>query len=380
MTASVASGSGTGGRRGVLVGAMLVVVLLLVALFGGSSSGRISGPPLSRRAQGPDGLRALVLLLESYRATVHEDGSMPAVGTSVAVLVEDRLDAAGRADLRGWVREGNTLVVMDPSSPLSAEQSGAFGSTALRGECDVPGIDAASLDVRASAKVDLPPAARFIVERGDTSCFGDGERAFLLARPLGSGTVVSVGGPRPFVNSRLGEADNGALAVALLAPRDGAGVAFVEANAVGAGRKDLLDLVPDRVFQGVLQLVVAFVLYALWRARRLGRPVPEVQPVAIPASGLVRAVGRLRQRSRSTDRAATAIRIDARRLLAQRYGLAPGTSPAVIAELTATRTGLTAEQVLLAIDDRPIPDETALVALARQIDTVRQEALSGRSS
>jgi hypothetical protein len=66
-------------------------------------------------------------------------------------------------------------------------------------------------------------------------------------------------------------------------------------------------------------------------------------------------------------------------LLALRYGLAPGTAPDVIAEITASRTGLTVEQVLLAIDDRPILDETALVALTRQIDKVRQEALSGRS-
>jgi hypothetical protein len=376
----VTGGAGAGSRRGLLVGVALVAVLLLVALLGGSSSGRISGPPLSRRAQGPDGLRGLVLLLESYRATVHEDGTTPAAGTSVAVLVEDRLDVDARAELRRWVRDGGTLVVMDPSSPLTPEQSSSFGSAASRGDCDLAGIDAATLDLRASAKVELPPAARYLVERGDTSCFGDGEEAFVVARPLGSGTVVSVGSPRPFVNSRLGEADNAALAVALLAPRDGAAVSFIEANAVGAGRKALLDLVPDRVVQGVIELVVAFMLYALWRARRLGRPVPEVQPVAIPASGLVRAVGRLRQRSRSTDRAAASIRVDARRLLAQRYGLAPGSSPAVIAELTASRTGLTAEQVLLAIDDRSIPDETALVALARQIDTVRQEALSGRGS
>jgi hypothetical protein len=102
-----------------------------------------------------------------------------------------------------------------------------------------------------------------------------------------------------------------------------------------------------------------------------------VQPVAIAASGLVRAVGRLRLRSRSTVGAAEAIRIDTRRFLAQRYGLAAGTPVHVIAQVTADRTDLTTDQVLLAIDDRPILDEAALVALTRQIDKVRQEALSG---
>jgi hypothetical protein len=73
------------------------------------------------------------------------------------------------------------------------------------------------------------------------------------------------------------------------------------------------------------------------------------------------------------------MRTEARRSLALRYGLPPGTTSKVIADVTAARTTLTAEQVLLAIDDRPILDESALGALARQIDTVRQEALSGRS-
>jgi hypothetical protein len=375
---AVATGQGAGSRRGLLVGAGLLAVVVLVALVGGSSSGRITGPPLSRRAQGPDGLRGLVLLLESYRATVHEDRTPPSARATVSVVVEDRLEREARAELRRWVEDGHTLVITDVSSPLASGLRGGLRSTVERGVCDLPGVEAASIDLRTSAQADLVDAVRLTVGDGDTSCFGDGSSAFVVAHPLGAGTVVTVGGAQPFVNAALAKADNAALAVALLAPDDGADVAFIEANALGAGRKTLVDLVPDRVIDAVIELVVAFVLYALWRSRRLGRPVPEVQPVAIPASGLVRAVGRLRQRSRSTERAAAAIRTDARRLLALRYGLAPGTAANVIAEVTAARTALSAEQVLLAIDDRPIPDETALVALTRQIDMVRQEALSGR--
>jgi hypothetical protein len=374
---STSAATGAGSRRALLVGVALVVILLLVAVLGGGSGGRVTGPPLSSRSQGVDGLRGLVLLLESYRARVHDEGSTPAASTTVAVLFEDRLSDRARAELIRWVQDGHTLVVVDPSSPLAAGRVATLRTAVSRGVCDVTDVTAQSLDVHPGADLDLPAAVRFQVEPGDRSCFGDGSTAFVVAHPVGSGSVVSVGGPQPFVNARLAGADNGALAVGLLAPADGADVAFVEANAPGGGSKSLGDLVPDRVFQGILELVVAFVLYALWRARRLGRPVPEVQQVAIPASGLVRAVGRLRQRSQATDRAAKAIRTDACRLLAQRYGLAPGTPPRVIAELTASRTGLTAEQVMLAIDDRYIPDEAALVALARQIDTVRQEALSG---
>src|SRR3954447_20298326 len=113
MTATDATASGS--RRGLVVAGALLALVLLVAVFAGGSSGRITGPPLSRRAQGADGLRALVLLLEGYRASVHEGGAAPPEGTSTAGLVEDRLDEDSRDALRDWVMEGHTLVVLDES-------------------------------------------------------------------------------------------------------------------------------------------------------------------------------------------------------------------------------------------------------------------------
>ena len=51
---------------------------------------------------------------------------------------------------------------------------------------------------------------------------------------------------------------------------------------------------------------------------------------------------------------------------------------ATLAELVATRTGLDRHQVAAALNDTPILDETSLVALGRQLDTIRQQVLDGR--
>ena len=51
-------------------------------------------------------------------------------------------------------------------------------------------------------------------------------------------------------------------------------------------------------------------VFALWRARRLGRPVAEVQPVEIAGSELVVAVGNLLQKSGRPETAAERLRSD----------------------------------------------------------------------
>jgi hypothetical protein len=156
-------------------------------------------------------------------------------------------------------------------------------------------------------------------------------------------------------------------------------VAVLDPNPPGSGETTLFDLVADRVFQAVIQLGVAFVIYALWRSRRVGRPVTEPQPVAIAGSQFVRAVGGLQQRSHATDRAAAVLRSDTKHLLGARYGLPPATDPDTFAQLVSSRTRLDRGEVASALGDTPILDENALVQLGHRLDNIRQEVLDGRT-
>jgi hypothetical protein len=164
----------------------------------------------------------------------------------------------------------------------------------------------------------------------------------------------------------------------LLQPNAPQPIAILAPSAPGSGRTTLLDLVPDRVFQAFIQAGIAFLLYALWRARRLGRPVVEPQLVAIPGSQLVRAVGSLEQRTHATDRAAAALRHDVERLVRERYGLASDASRATVAQVVAERTALDRQRVEAALGDAPVVDENALMALTYELDAIRKEILHGR--
>ncbi len=125
---------------------------------------------------------------------------------------------------------------------------------------------------------------------------------------------------------------------------------------------------------------MAFGVLVLWRSRRLGRPVLEPQPVQLAGSELVVAVGELLQRAKGREQAASVLRDDLRRWLAERLGLPPATSAEVVAEAASASgsSDLTADEVLAVLAGARPADEDGLVALAHSVESVRDRVRGGR--
>jgi hypothetical protein len=360
---------------------LLAVGVLLLGLV--ARNGRQSGDPLDPRSTDPLGTRGLVLLLERFGADVRIAGGVPPDG-AVAVLLEDRLNERETDRLEGWVKAGGTLVVADPSSrlaPALGRSSAGLFDVAEEDEGDgvAPGcrLEAVAavgeIDVRAPAGYRVPPRS--------VGCFAVPGGSYLVATPSGEGTIVALGGAGPLVNERLDAADNAVLAVALMAPHgEGAGdrVVFVEPSVAGSGDRSLSELVSRRVKDGIWQLLIAFAVFALWRARRLGRPVLEPQPVQIAGSELVVAVGNLLQQGRRREAAASMLRSDLRRTLGERLGVPLDAPPSAFAAAAAARTGADPATVEAALASEPPHDDDALVALARSIESLRNEVAHAR--
>jgi hypothetical protein len=121
---------------------------------------------------------------------------------------------------------------------------------------------------------------------------------------------------------------------------------------------------------------VAFVIYALWRARRLGRPVAEPQPVAVAGSELVAATGNLLDRTESTAYAGELLRADLRRFLADHLGLPADSAPYVLATVAAERSRADPAALHRALGPEPVTDDAGLVTLAHTIDRIREEVLA----
>ena len=371
------AGRGVAGGRSALARSwpLLALGLAVVALGLVSGGRRTDGEPLDPRSTGPLGARAMVLLLERFGAEVDVAGDVAARHTT-AVLLLDQLGDGPRRRLRQWVEAGGTLVVADPMSgfapALAPGDAGLFGDGGdddgprLAPRCELPALAGVSA-------IDVPGAVPLRVGGGGTGCFPVADGSYLVTRPLGRGTVVALGGGGPFVNRQLDQADNAVLAVRLMAPAGGDHVVVLERSAPGSGRQGLRDLVSRRLKDGLWQLLVAFGLFALWRARRLGRPVPEPQPVQLAGSDLVGAVGNLLQQARRRDQAAAMLRAQLRRTLAERLGLPVDAPAEVMAEAAAASAGLPAAEVAAALAATPVADDAALVRLARSVESLRKE-------
>lgn len=346
------------------------LVLLVAALLVGPPPA--DGAPLDPASTGPLGAQGLVRLLERLGADVTVLDEPPSEGVDVAVALADRLGSARRDEVRAWVRGGGTLVVADPGSELLVVPVVADVDDPRAGEAGC-GIEA----LRDVAAVEVDGVG-FDLGVRDVGCLGDGDSFFVAASPAGGGTIVAVGGAGVWVNENLGDADNAVLAGALLAPRPGTSVAILVPPPVGAGTKTLAELLDDGVKQALLQLGVAFLLYALWRGRRLGRPVDEPQPVELAASELVLAVGDLLHQGRHRGRAAATIGDDLRRRLAERLGL-PANAPAeTVADVAAGRTGVDRDRLVGVLSPVPLKGDGELATLAADAHTVTEELARAR--
>ena len=361
--------------RPILVVLGVVLVAVLIALVAGP--GRTDGPPLDPASTGPDGLKGLVEILRAAGADVTVGSVLaPEPGGSILVLA-DNLTATEERSLTGWVRQGGNLVVADPRSPLAeVAPAGPVPApivgrpTLTRRACDV-------VSLRDVARID-PAGGEFLhVPDGTTGCFPGRGGAFVVVRSVGDGTVAILGGPGPLTNGALGHDDNSVLAVDLLGAGPGTRVIIATAP-VGAGRRSLLDLVSWRVRLALLQLALAFGVVVLWRARRLGRVAAEPQAVRIDASELVAAVGHLLHQGRRRDEAARLLRAELARRTTDRLGLPEGATSDQLADTVAQRTGLDRDVVRRALEPGPMPDDPALLALARAADEINAEVSLAR--
>jgi hypothetical protein len=360
--------------RGAIVSAGIGVALVAVLVLQGSPAG---GPPLDPRSDEPDGTSALVAVLEGLGATVELSEGLPRATDDVALVLVDRLDEDQVDEVVDWVRAGGTLVVTDPESSLTPDvlpfgpADGGLGeeTTVEPGVCTIEALARVQ-------EVDAGIAYRYDTGSTASSCFGSRDFAFVVAEEKGAGAVVSVGGADFVTNERLGRADNAVLAAGLLAPTRGTSIRVVDAPIpAGGGDKTLADLVSDGVRRAGVQLGIAFLLYAAWRAVRLGRPVPETQPVEIAGSELVGAAGRLLERGRAAAPAAEVLRARLRRTLGARVGVPSDAPTATLVATVAERTGIDPVRIDAALGDRPVASDDDLVAVTDAIARIHQEVL-----
>ncbi|MFD0310725.1 DUF4350 domain-containing protein [Streptomyces sp. NPDC127119] len=369
-------------------GVVLAFVILLVAAvtIAVVRSGAQHGS-LDPRSADPKGSRAVAELLAdrgvSTRVVTTLAEASAATGPDTTLLVarpdlltdrqQDRLHSA-------YQNSGGRTVLVAPGVPsvgalapgVDADPVPSYNST-LSPHCALPAA-------RRAGTADTGGIRYATDTPGADTCYPSDGLPTLLRLPAseGDGDTVVLGAPDILQNERLDQQGNASLALQLLGSRTHVVwylPSLSDDSATDAGDSSFLDLVPSGWLWGTLQLFIAALLAALWRARRLGPLVPERLPVAIRASETVEGRARLYRKSNARDRAAGALRSTTRTRLAPLVGVSPAQAHAPEALLPALSARLRQEgQALHSLLFGPPPrDDAALIALADQLDALERE-------
>ncbi|WRZ92551.1 DUF4350 domain-containing protein [Streptomyces sp. NBC_01007] len=361
---------------------LLVAAIVMAAVRSDARHGR-----LDPRSADPSGSRAVAQLLAgqgvSTRVVTTLDKARAAAGpdTTLLIAVPDLLTKRQQNLLHTATEhsDGRTVLIA-PGPPsigilapgVTADPAVSFEST-LSPDCDLPAA-------RRAGSADTGGIRYTTTDPGADACYPSDGLPTLLRIPAasGSGDTVVLGAPDILYNDRLDEQGNASLALQLLGSR--AHLVWYlpslsDDSATDAGGQSFLDLLPSGWLWGTLQLFIAAVLAALWRARRMGPLVPERLPVAIRASETAEGRARLYRKAGARDRAAAALRSTTRTRLAPLIGVPPAQAHAPEALLPALSARLDGDgQALLPLLFGPPPrDDAALVSLADQLDALERE-------
>jgi len=362
--------------RSIRVPVIALGLLLLVSLALAVVSSRQKTGLLDPRAYDPAGSRAVAQLLAAEGVQVQlvtslADAQAAADQDSTLLLARPDLVPPDRlARLRATTAD---LVLVTPAPDALqalAAQVTLKGSTEVRDRA--PGCSLALATTAGDADLG---GALYTASEGAALCYTEGGLASLVRAAAGDRVITVLGSPAPLTNDKLDENGNAALALGLLGeqPRLVWYLPSLSDAALRGGDESLTSLLPRGLKLAVVQVGIAVLLVALWRARRLGPVVREPLPVVVRAAEAVEGRARLYRRARARDRAADALRAAARDRLVPRLGLAAGAEASAVVEAVARRTRRPAAEVGALLYGAPPGDDESLVRLAAALDALERE-------
>ncbi|HLV72796.1 uncharacterized protein DUF4350 [Actinomadura hallensis] len=372
--------------------AMVVVAVILAALRPSTSPQALD--PTSPKQ---DGSRALAEILRQNGTPVDvarnadEAVSKSGPGTVMVVTRTERLTGEDLTRLAGAQVD---LVLVRPTSFALADLAPRIrkdGTTFE--EADEPGcpLQAATLAGAVALHESETYRVTASVTGAVTTCYmTEHDRPRLVQVRHGTKTVTVLGSAAPLTNRRLTEEGNAALAMNLLGTNSNSpGSAGADTSVVwlvpdipregaGAGQQSLTDLLPFGVKLFLLQLLVAVVLVALWRSRRLGPVVAEALPVVVRSAETVEGRARLYRAGHARDRASDALRSGARERLVPLLGLPRSSAqdPSAAQEIVAAvarRTPYDETYVGAALYGPEPLDDAGLIALSDVLDDLERQ-------
>jgi hypothetical protein len=285
-------------RTALVLGLLLLVGVVLAQIASARNAAEQGGPALSSLDAKPGGALALALWLQSEGFRVDRlDGGLSSPDDTVRYLFvlrpTQRFDQADARSIIEWVGRGGTLiyvpgVVLDPSASapdlgdgLDRELNlvpgfGSGGQNPLRISPGPPFFTSPpASQFRSAATFGLNPVDPNWIPLIEVENSTD-NRVVVARRRYGAGQAVAIGSEDLLSNGHIGDGDNLALLLNVLARGAPDKVAAFDEyhHGVAASTTDLLKAARSQPWGWVLAyLAVLSFFFALWSGRRFGPPI-----------------------------------------------------------------------------------------------------------
>jgi hypothetical protein len=289
--------------------------------------------------------------------------------TSPAMLTAYQLAMIGHARADVVLTDANPAALAAIAPAVTA--AGHAPATVLSPNCTLQAaVLAGTADLGGTLlSTRLPTAQR---------CYPDAGIPSLIRYTAGGRQITVLGTGAPFTNQYLATVGNAALALNVLGQGSGGRVIWLAPTAstvpapASGGQASFTSLIPKPVFMIAIQLLIAVILLALWRVRRLGPLVAERLPAVVRAAETAEGHGRLYQARRARGRASEVLREAAIGRMLPALGLPPDAEADVITATVAARTGEPAAAVTATLAGAAPADDAALVMLADRLDELER--------
>lgn len=362
-------------HRTLAAGAAVVAAALALAV-GAELAPKGDSVPLSVSNAGPDGAKALGVILRQHGVDVHTperlEGALAMLRQGSTLLLYDRNGVLDGQQLEALMERADRVVVVTPRlNTLTALDSGIRQAGVVPEA--FPVLEPGCILPEAEAAGQVTGAGGFVYD-GGTTCYRPGGSAAGLLATSADGRITVVGSTAVLGNDKLDEAGNAALALRLLgsSPDLVWYLPTLQDVAADGGGTSLDDLAPDWArFLGPWLLVVAAAAIA-WRGRRNGPLVFEPLPVVVKAVETAEGRARLYHDSHAIGQARDNLRAGLLTRLAGSLGLGPGATAAETIAAAAAVLGRDAAGIAALVNEHP-QTEARLVAWSQALDNLEKE-------
>lgn len=283
-------------------------------------------------------------------------------------------------------RTGADLVVLQPDYSMVAGVSRDMLDITYGEQAEPTQPQCADPAAQAAGAVTLTPGLYDASGGSDkvrpVLCWPDDTGAYAYARldfPDRSVTVVN--DPAVIRNGSVVDQGNAALALWMLGQNEDLVWLVPNPMDVSTGgdtptpaeRGQVNALMPPGSAPVALVVVLAAVLLAFWRVRRMGPLVVEDLPVLVRSAEATRGRARLYRAARARGHAAAGLRAASADRVATRLGLARSSDANTVVDAVVSATNRPSQQVADLLYGPPPADDAALAELVRRLDTLESE-------